>query len=64
MQARRDEERQAQQEKVDQQREAARQKQEQFGGLQEELQENMCAGYVLSDRFGLCMSRCVQNTCQ
>ena len=63
-QARLDEQREAQQEKADQQKEAARQKQEQFEDCKRNCKENMCAAYVLSDRFGLCMSRCVQNTCQ
>ena len=63
-QARLDEQRQAQQEKADQQKEAARQKQEQLEDCKRNCKENMCAAYVLSDRFGLCMSRCVQNTCE
>jgi hypothetical protein len=63
VQARLDEQREAQQEKADQQKEAARQKQEQLEDCKRNCKENMCAAYVLSDRFGLCMSRCVQNMC-
>ncbi len=63
-QARLDEQRQAQQEKAEQQKDAARQKQEQLEDCKRNCKENMCAAYVLSDRFGLCMSRCVQNMCQ